>query len=95
MYVYILTNFRKSTLYIGITNNLCRRLYEHRSGSVYFTSKYKCYRLAYFEYAESPTIAIEREKQLKGWARARKESLIESANPNWEDLAYRFELRDA
>jgi putative endonuclease len=86
-YVYILTN-RSGTLYIGVTNDLLRRLDEHREAKPgTFTARYKMNRLVYFEEASEVTVAIEREKQLKGWTRARKIALIAESNPRWRDLS--------
>jgi putative endonuclease len=85
-YVYILAS-RSRTLYVGITNDLARRLREHRArqpGS--FTARYRIDRLVYFETFYSPLVAIAREKQLKGWRRERKIALIEDLNPRWRDL---------
>src|SRR5436305_13848826 len=80
-YIYIMAN-RSKTLYIGITNNLERRLYEHKHHMVEgFTNKYKLTRLVYFEEMSDVYAAIAREKPLKGWLRAKKIALIESINP--------------
>ncbi|RAI85559.1 GIY-YIG nuclease family protein [Algoriphagus yeomjeoni] len=87
MFVYILTNKTKSTLYIGVTNDLQRRLYEHKNGlgaSNSFTTKYKCHHLIYFEEYATPIEAISREKELKKWRREKKNNLIEKENPNWD-----------
>ena len=87
-YVYILTNSHNTVLYIGVTNDLRKRVYEHRNhldkGS--FTAQYNIEKLVYFEVSSDVKAAIEREKQLKGWNRKRKNKLIESKNPNWDDL---------
>ena len=87
-FVYILTNAHKSVLYVGVTNDLIRRIYEHKKhmdkGS--FTAKYNVEYLVYFEATSDVNAAIEREKQIKGWNRKRKNKLIESKNPNWVDL---------
>ncbi len=85
--MYILTNKPKGTLYIGITNDIERRGNEHymKYGSQ-FTKKYKLTKLVYLEETNSPNDAIAREKQLKNWHRDWKINLIESVNPNWEDL---------
>jgi putative endonuclease len=86
-FVYILTN-RTRTLYIGVTNDLLRRVYEHRSGDVPgFTRRYKIHRLVYFEQFDDIRQAIAREKEIKGWLRSRKIRLIETLNPGWKDLS--------
>lgn len=86
-YVYILTNASR-TLYVGVTNDLVRRVWEHRNKTVPgFTSKYHVTRLAWFEETRNVAAAIAREKQIKGWRRAKKLALIDSANPGWRDLA--------
>ncbi len=86
-YVYIMTN-KSRTLYTGVTNNLERRVYEHKNKLVPgFFTKYNITRLLYFEVVEDVRSAIAREKQIKGWVRAKKVALIEAANPSWEDLA--------
>ena len=86
-FVYILAS-KSRTLYIGITNNLHRRLYEHKHGLIQgFTAKYNVNRLVYYEYTEDVNAAIAREKELKGWLRAKKIGLIESINPAWDDLS--------
>lgn len=87
MYVYIATNASK-TLYIGVTNDLQRRMYEHKHKIVPgFTAKYNIGQLVYYEETNNPLVAIEREKVLKGWLRSKKIILIESINPNWNDLS--------
>ncbi len=86
-YVYILTNNSK-TLYTGVTNNLTRRIYEHKAKLVEgFTKKYNLSQLAYYEISEDVRSAIGREKQIKGWLRSKKINLIESINPEWRDLS--------
>lgn len=86
-YVYILTNYTNKVLYIGVTNNLIRRVYEHKSKLVKgFTQKYNVDKLVYYESTESIISAIEREKQLKGGSRQKKLDLINKFNPQWEDL---------
>ena len=86
-YVYILTN-RSGTLYVGVTNDLERRMGEHRlAKSSSFTGRYKLDRLVYLEESTDVRAAIEREKQLKGWTRARKIALIAEMNPRWQDLS--------
>ena len=86
-YVYIATN-RSGTLYVGVTNNLGRRMWEHKQkmGST-FAAKYNITRLVYFEESSSIVDAIAREKQLKGWRREKKVALIERENPEWKDLS--------
>ena len=86
-YVYILTNQNNSTLYIGVTNDIKRRVYEHRNELVEgFTKRYHIHKLVYFEECSEIEIAIEREKQLKRWVRAKKNALVESKNKEWKDL---------
>jgi putative endonuclease len=87
-YVYVLTDHRSTTLYIGVTNDLERRVYEHKRKLVPgFTSRYNLTRLVYFEETADVRAAIEREKQLKGWRRSRKAELVETMNPEWRDLS--------
>jgi putative endonuclease len=86
-YVYILASKRNGTLYIGITNNLYRRVYQHKKGHTTFTSKYKVHQLVYFEETSDISSALKREKQLKKWNRQWKLELIEHLNPNWNDLS--------
>jgi putative endonuclease len=86
-YVYIMTN-KSKTLYTGVTNDLVRRVYEHKSKIISgFTSRYNITKLVYFEAEDNINVAIAREKQIKGWLRAKKIALIESINPNWKDLS--------
>jgi putative endonuclease len=86
-YVYILASRIGGTLYIGVTNDLVRRGYEHRESLVQgFTKKYEVHRLVYFEQHSDIEAAIRREKRLKKWNRAWKIQLIEESNPNWGDL---------
>lgn len=86
-YVYIMTN-NSGTLYTGVTNDLVRRVYEHKHKLVPgFTRRYNISRLVYFESTSDVQAALTREKQIKGWARARKLALIESANPMGRDLS--------
>jgi len=87
-YVYILTNYEKTVLYIGVTNNLERRLSEHKQELIDgFTKKYKCKYLMYYEDYSDVNDAIAREKQLKRWVRTKKENLINKLNPDWKDLS--------
>ena len=87
--VYILTNRRDGVLYTGVTNDLRRRLEEHRThrDDASFATRYKCARLVYFETTDNIAAAIEREKQIKGWLRRKKIALIEAGNPEWRDLS--------
>jgi len=85
-YVYILFN-KSRTLYVGVTNKLLFRVEQHRNGEFEgFTKKYNIHRLVYFERFQYVGNAIAREKEIKGWLRARKIALIEEENPTWEDL---------
>ena len=87
-YVYILTNHTKTTLYVGVTNNLERRLYEHKNKLIDgFSKRYNLNKLVYYEETTSIESAIEREKQLKGYKRSKKDALIITKNPYWEDLS--------
>ena len=87
-YVYILTNNKGNVLYTGVTNDLIKRIYEHKQhfdkGS--FTARYNVEKLVYYEETTDVLSAIEREKQIKGWNRKRKNKLVESKNPNWNEL---------
>ena len=88
-YVYILTNKTKSVLYTGVTNNLKERLYFHKNPlpfSKAFTAKYRCFYLVYYEHFFEIEDAIQREKQIKGWSRAKKEKLISDFNTSWQFL---------
>ena len=85
-FVYIMTN-NSGTLYVGVTNNIERRVDEHKRGETPgFTQRYKATRLVYYESTPDVRSALEREKQIKGWLRRRKIELIASANPHWKDL---------
>ena len=87
-YVYMLTNWDDSVIYIGFTNNLERRLYEHRNHLVDgYTKKYNVHKLVYYEYTNDVYAAMEREKQLKGWTRKKKNALVQKMNPEWKDLS--------
>ncbi|MFA4873426.1 MAG: GIY-YIG nuclease family protein [Patescibacteria group bacterium] len=90
-YVYLLASSKNGTLYIGVTNDLVRRIDEHKLGLIDgFTKKYKVHALVYFEEFPDPTSAIAREKQLKNWKRSWKLALIEKDNPSWRDLSLDF-----
>ena len=86
-YVYMMTNQYRNVLYTGVTNDLVRRVYEHRNHLIKdsFTARYHVTKLVYFEATEDVRSALEREKQIKSWKRARKDALVESQNPTWED----------
>jgi putative endonuclease len=87
-WLYIMTNKFDSVLYIGMTNELTRRVSEHQSGEIPgFTADYRCHNLVYWEYYSDVEAAIAREKQLKRWSRKKKVALIESRNPRWVDLS--------
>ena len=87
-YVYILSNRTNVTVYVGVTNNLQRRLWEHRNHAApnSFTAKYHIDNLVYFETTTDVRAALVREKQIKSWSRKKKNLLIESENPDWNDL---------
>ena len=86
-YVYVMTS-RNRTLYIGVTSDLTRRVFEHKQQlTTGFTKKYKVSSLVFFETTSDVEVAIAREKQLKGWRRSKKVALIESTNPGWNDLS--------
>jgi putative endonuclease len=85
--VYILASARNGTLYIGVTSDLVKRIWEHKNDLVEgFTKQYKVHNLVWFELLENMSSAIEREKNIKEWKRAWKLSLIEKSNPDWRDL---------
>jgi putative endonuclease len=84
--IYILAS-KSRRLYVGVTNDLERRLYEHLTDAVGFTTRYRINRLVYYEVTGSSMAAIEREKEIKGWLRAKKTALVESKNPAWDDLS--------
>lgn len=86
--IYILTNKYNNVLYTGVTSNLPKRIYQHKEKFVEgFTSTYNVSKLVWYELAENAEAAIGREKQIKGWTRAKKIALIESMNPKWNDLS--------
>jgi putative endonuclease len=91
LYVYILACLRRA-LYIGVTNDILRRLQEHREATPgSHSARYKTFSLVYLEAGEDPVVAIEREKQLKGWRRSKKVALIEGTNPQWRDISLDFD----
>jgi putative endonuclease len=86
-YVYILANWNNKVIYIGMTNNLERRIFEHRNKILPgFTNKYNIHKLIYFESTNDVNAAITREKEIKKWRREKKNQLIETINPNWDEL---------
>ena len=86
-YIYLLTNQSTRVLYTGVTNDLIRRIYEHKNKFVSgFTKQYNVNRLVYYEIFSDIVTAIEREKQIKGWTTKKKNDLVNSLNPKWEDL---------
>ncbi len=93
-YVYILSNAHKNVIYTGVTNDLIRRVYEHKNhlDKKSFTSRYNVERLVYYEVISNIEAAIEREKQIKGWNRKNKNKLIESMNSDWVDLYESIQL---
>lgn len=87
-YVYLLTNWNDRVIYTGVTNDLQRRLYEHKQELADgFTKRYHVHKLVYFETTTEVRAAIEREKQIKSWSRAAKNALVETVNPDWKDLS--------
>lgn len=92
----MMTNWNNRVLYTGVTNNLERRLYEHRNKiNKCFTEKYKINKLVYYEYADDIKSAIEREKQIKSWRREKKNKLVASMNPEWKDLSEEWNRKDS
>jgi putative endonuclease len=92
-YVYLITNWNNKVLYIGVTNNLERRIYQHRNKLIKgFTEKYNVNKLVYFEQTSDIESAITREKQIKHWRREKKNRLIESTNKEWQDLTKKWQL---
>jgi len=87
-YVYIMTNKNKTTLYIGVTNDLCRRVHQHKNHLIKnsFTDRYNLEYCIYYEYFDYFDLAINREKELKKWNRNKKEMLINTMNPEWKEL---------
>jgi len=87
-YVYIMSNWNNKVVYIGFTNNLERRVYEHKNKLIDgFTKKYNVNKLVYFEHTSDVRVSLEREKQIKKFRREKKNMLIESINPDWRDLS--------
>ena len=87
-YIYIMTNWNNKVMYIGMTNNLERRLYEHKNKLVEgFTRKYNVQKLVYLEHTNDVDAAIRREKEIKKWRREKKNSLVMKSNPEWKDIS--------
>ena len=87
-YVYFLTNWNHKVMYVGVTNDLQRRIYEHKNKLAKgFTEKYNVNKLVYFEETKDINAALEREKQFKKWRRAKKNALVVAVNPLWKDLS--------
>jgi putative endonuclease len=87
-YVYLITNWNNKVMYVGVTNNLERRIYEHKKKLVKgFTKKYNVNKLVYFEETQDVTTAINREKEIKKWRREKKNQLVNRINPTWQDLS--------
>ena len=94
--IYMLTNKNNTVIYTGVTSDLLKRIYEHRSGKhkYSFSNRYNLYKLVYYEGFHRIEDAIAREKQIKGGSRAKKEFLINSINPEWRDLSYDLGYED-
>lgn len=91
-YVYLLTNWNNQVMYVGVTNDLERRIYEHKNKLVDgFTKKYNVEKLVYFETTSDVLAAIEREKQIKKWRREKKNQLVIEMNPEWKDLSLEWD----
>ena len=90
-YVYLLTNWNNKVMYVGVTNDLERRIYEHKQKLVKgFTEKYNVKKLVYFEVTEDVNAAITREKEIKRWRREKKNNLVNRVNPEWKDLSLKW-----
>jgi len=90
-YVYLLTNWNNHVLYVGMTNNLERRVYEHKNKLIRgFSEKYNLNKLVYFEETEDVVAAITREKEIKKWRREKKNQLVDKKNAGWEDLSLKW-----
>ncbi|MGD8780845.1 MAG: GIY-YIG nuclease family protein [Ignavibacteria bacterium] len=86
-YIYLLTNWNNKVIYVGMTNDLQRRIYEHKNKLIDgFTKKYNVDKLVYYEYTNDVNSAITREKEIKKWRREKKNKLVESKNPKWEEI---------
>ncbi|MCR6663699.1 MAG: GIY-YIG nuclease family protein [Luteimonas sp.] len=92
-FIYLLTNWNRKVMYVGMTNDLARRMHEHRTHAVPgFTAKYRVTTLVFFEETSDVLSALGREKQIKKWRREKKDALVASVNPQWRDLAEDFSL---
>jgi putative endonuclease len=92
-YVYLLTNWNNRVMYVGVTNNLERRLYEHKNKLVKgFTQKYNVHKLVYYEETPDVSSAITREKEIKKWRREKKNKLVVAVNPEWNDLSAEWRI---
>jgi putative endonuclease len=92
-FVYILSNWNNKVVYVGMTNNLLRRIYEHKNKMIDgFTKKYNVNKLVYFETTNDVNSAINREKEIKKWRREKKNNLVNTVNPDWQDLSLEWEL---
>jgi putative endonuclease len=89
-FLYILTNNGRTTLYVGVTNNIPSRILQHKENKKGFAYRYHCFKLIYFEHFTNIEDAIAREKQIKKWSRDKKEKLISSKNPKWSNLLPEF-----
>jgi len=95
-YVYIMTNWNNKVMYIGVTNDLERRVYEHKHRQKdSFTKRYSINKLVYYEHISDVNAAIAREKQIKGWVRKRKDELVETTNPEWDEMSYSWRKNDS
>ena len=91
-YVYLLTNWNDKVMYVGVTSNLERRLYEHKNKLVKgFTEKYNIHKLVYYEETPDIKVALSREKEIKKWRREKKNSLVIAVNPEWKDLSVEWQ----
>ncbi|HDY68827.1 MAG: GIY-YIG nuclease family protein [Candidatus Scalindua sediminis] len=87
-YIYLLTNWNNKVMYVGVTNNLIRRIYEHKNKLVKgFTKKYNVNKLVYYEVTQDVIAALTREKEIKKWRREKKDRLVNRMNPTWKDLS--------
>jgi putative endonuclease len=91
-FVYFMTNWNNRVIYVGVTNDLRRRTFEHKNKEINgFTKKYNLVKLVYYEIFQDVTVAIAREKEIKKWRREKKDNLVQKNNPEWNDLSLEFE----